>query len=224
MADAPRVKICGITRAEDAANAEALGADFLGAIVSPGFGRTVPEGMLPELFEGRASARVAVVVDEEADRTAQLARRLGADVIQLHGDEPASVVERLRTMGDWQLWKAVRARSSEEIVRSVERYGASVDGFLIEGWKEGVVGGGGAELRLGPERVRGALPAESLFVLAGGLTPDNVSDAVARFAPMVVDVSSGVEVTFGTKDATLMEAFVRAAREGANEVESRGDR
>ena len=121
--------------------------------------------------------------------------RVGAGVIQLHGEEPPSVLAELRSRGPWKLWKAVRARAVEDIERAVERYADYADGILVEGWKEGVVGGGGARLDLGSEGVRDLIPERLDFILAGGLDPDTVGDAVKAFRPHVVDVSSGVERT-----------------------------
>lgn len=211
-----KVKICGIGSSEDALAAEAAGADYLGAVLSEGFDRTVPEARVPALFAGCHADRVAVLVDESPDRSAELGSRLGAAVLQLHGSESVEDVSTVRSLGSWRVWKAVRAQSLSDVHDAVARYGPHVDGILVEGRKVGVVGGGGARLDLDfePDRVRASVRPHT-FVLAGGLTPENVREAVARYAPDVVDVSSGVERARGKKDAALMEAFVRAARAGA---------
>ena len=86
-----------------------------------------------------------------------------------------------------------------------------VDGFLVEGWRQGVVGGGGVRVALEPAAVRGAIPSEVDFILAGGLEPATVAETMARFSPDVVDVSSGVERQPGRKDHGLVQAFVREA-------------
>ena len=106
----------------------------------------------------------------------------------------------------------VRARTLDDVERTVARYRGSADGILVEGWKEGSVGGVGAVLSLEPEQVRDRIPSDVDFVLAGGLTPDTVGEAVARFRPDVVDVSSGVERSLGEKEPGLLRTFVESAR------------
>lgn len=212
MSERPRIKICGLTRNEDARLAEGLGADFLGLVLSEGFGRSVPRDLAASVVAGIRASTVAVLVDEPPATAADLARRIGASVIQLHGDEPVDEVEELRRLGAWRLWKAVRADSVDDLRRMVDRFGRAVDGFLVEGWREGVVGGGGVVLRLEPAVVRGMIPSECDFVLAGGLTPESVGGAVARFGPDVVDVSSGVERSARVKDSGLVKSFIEAAR------------
>jgi phosphoribosylanthranilate isomerase len=213
----PRVKICGLTHVEDVHHAAGAGADYLGFILTPGFGRSVPPEVAGRLVDAVATARVAVVVDEPPSAVARAAEAIEASVIQLHGSEGPDEVEVLRRAGPWQMWKAVRARSIEDVLRVVATYGDLVDGVLVEGWKRGVAGGGGVRLSVPAEQVRAAVRSpdrltQGTFVLAGGLTADNVADAVARFAPDVVDVSSGVEHRPGRKDPDQVEAFLRAAR------------
>lgn len=211
----PKVKICGVTRNEDAGLAERLGADLLGFVLTQGFGRSVPEAAAADVARGTGVPRVAVLVDETPERAARLARSIDAAVVQLHGSESPETVERLRSMGDWRVWKAVRARSLEDVARSVLDYGPLVDALLLEGWKPGVTGGGGARLELRPEDVRRELAAGPALVLAGGLTPDNVAEAIAGFAPAVVDVSSGVEATPGRKDPERVRRFIAVAKGGS---------
>lgn len=208
-----KVKICGLMRRVDAEGASALGADYLGVILSAGFGRSMEVVAARKVVEGLDAVAVAVLVDEEPEQAALLARALGAGVIQLHGHEPPEDVAALRALGAWRLWKAVRATSPADLDDVVARYGDLVDGFLVEGYRPGVVGGGGASLdRASVEAIRPRVPAALEVILAGGLTPDTVADAVNRYAPDVVDVSSGVESALGRKDPTLLETFITRAR------------
>lgn len=212
LAASPLVKICGITRNEDARWAEASGADFLGVVLSEGFGRSVPRQAAATVVEGTSLARVAVLVDESPASTADLAASIDASVLQLHGSEGRETITALRGLGEWTIWKAVRGRTLDHLRSVVEAVGDVVDGILVEGWRDGVTGGGGVRLALDAEEVRRAVPEDLTFVLAGGLEPDSVHEAVARFRPDVVDVSSGVERALGLKSATKVERFVRAAR------------
>jgi phosphoribosylanthranilate isomerase len=212
MPEGVRVKICGLTRREDALEADRLGADYLGVIMSEGFGRSVEASVAGDLLEGSAALKVAVLVNEVPDRAEELAGLLDADVIQLHGDEAPDVVVELRERGGWALWKAVRAHSIQDLERAVGVYSALVDGLLLEGRREGRVGGAGATLRLDPDLVRRLVPTKLDFVLAGGLTPSSVVEAVARFGPDIVDVSSGIERVRGEKDPDLVRTFIESAR------------
>lgn len=213
MAEPGRVKICGLCHRDDALLADDAGADYLGAVLTAGFSRTVPPERIQGLMAGMRARAVAVLVDEEPDRAADLAASLGAAVVQLHGSEDPSAVAAVAEAGPWKVWKAVRARGMDDVARAVRRYGPVADGLLVEGWKEGVVGGGGVrlegDLALG---LAAAIPAATTFVLAGGLTADTVFDAVARFHPDVVDVSSGVERAVCRKDPEQVRRFVREAR------------
>jgi phosphoribosylanthranilate isomerase len=212
MADGVSVKICGLTRNADARDADESGADYLGIVLSEGFGRSVPASEAASVLRGTTARRVAVVVDEPAEAIAVLARAITASVIQLHGEESVELVEELRSMGDWTIWKAVRVDSMDDLVRAVAVYRDVVDGLLVEGWKEGVVGGAGVTVELDPASVRSAIPGHLEFILAGGLAPGTVGEAVARFVPDVVDVSSGVERAEGLKDPTLVTTFIQSAR------------
>ncbi|HET9949483.1 MAG TPA: phosphoribosylanthranilate isomerase [Longimicrobiales bacterium] len=209
------MKICGLMRPEDACAADDAGADYLGVVLSAGFGRSVPLEDAGRIVEGTRVEKVAVLVDESPEGAERAAAAIGAGVLQLHGEEDPAVLAELRRRGPWTLWKSVRARALEDVERAVERYAGVADALLVEGWKEGVTGGGGARLELDPARVR-ALVGEGLeLVLAGGLRPETVAEAVEAYRPDVVDVSSGVEAAFGRKDATALRAFVMAAKSRA---------
>ncbi len=212
-----KVKICGLTRREDVEVAERAGADYVGVILSEGFGRSVAPTRAAELVRGVSSTPVAVLVDETPDGAEARATTIGAGVIQLHGDEAPEVVRELRRRGSWRIWKSVRVRGPDDVPRAVGLYWDLVHGLLLEGFRPGVVGGGG--VRLDPDRLERALlavPKDLAIVLAGGLNPDNVGAVVARFRPRVVDVSSGVERELGEKDAELVRRFVRSARSSSH--------
>lgn len=207
-----KVKICGVTRAEDARVAAVLGADYVGAVLSPGFGRSVSPELAAGYLVGDGPTLVAVLVDPGLDDAVRWARRAGAGVLQLHGEEPPELLESLRNAGEWSLWKAVRVAEADDVRRAVERYGPVADGLLLDGRApDGRGGGHGVRFPwTAAEEARAALRG-LLFVAAGGLTPENVGEVVRRLEPDVVDVSSGVEATDGRKDPDLMSAFIRNA-------------
>ena len=209
----PAVKICGLTSERDAHIAIEAGADYLGAILSEGFSRSVPPELAARFVTPNGPPLVAVLVDATPKEAAEVARNVGASVIQLHGDELPEDVQLLRQDGPWRLWKAVSVRSADDIERALDRYGSIVNGLLLEGWHSGRGGGVGATFSWDlVSGMRASLPAGLTFIAAGGLVPDNVRDAVASLGPDVVDVSSGGESQRGVKDAEKVRAFIRNAQ------------
>ena len=208
----PRVKICGLTRVEDARFAERAGASYLGAILVPGSPRYVSPGQAGALANSVGLPLVVVVADLAVDEAARAAEEAGAAVIQLHGSEPPAVVEALRGRGGWELWKAVRVREREDILRAMGHYGPLIDLLLLDAWTERALGGTGVSFpwELWDPSREGVARALRIGV-AGGLSPDNVEEAVGRLVPDLVDVGSGVELRPGVKDPSRVEAFIRRA-------------
>lgn len=208
-----RVKICGLTRLEDAVAAAEVGADYLGIIASRGFGRSVPPGFGALVAGETGRSVVAVTVDEPLDAVVAVAGASRAAVLQLHGREHPDHLRRLRRRGPWKLWKAGRVRTLDEARRFVDRYAGVADGLLLDGWHPHLPGGTGTRVPWSAvESLGERIPDRVEFVLAGGLTPESVGEALARVAPDTVDVSSGVEVAPGRKDPARIRAFVQAAR------------
>ena len=204
-----RVKICGLTRREDAEGAAALGASFLGAVLVPGSPRCVAAADAYGLFAGIDADRVIVVSDLGVQEAAAAARTVDASVIQLHGEEEPDAVGHLRAVGPWRVWKAVRVRESEDVERAVSRYGEVVDSLLLDGWHPRLQGGPGASFSWQEvAAARDRIPPDLELVVAGGLNPGNVRDAISALRPDVVDVSSGVESAPGLKDLDLVRAFI----------------
>jgi phosphoribosylanthranilate isomerase len=201
------IKVCGVTRAEDAEACLALGVDFVGLNFVPGSPRRLEveaARALAGALRGKAVV-VGVVADLDEAALRGLAREVGLDRLQLHGDEPPALVAALGSLA----WKAVRVGSAAD-VDAARAYGGDV--LVVDAKVEGALGGTGR--RVDPELVR-ALAAERPVLLAGGLRPENVAEAVRAVRPWGVDVASGVEARPGVKDARALEAFVAAARGAA---------
>ncbi len=210
----PQVKICGLTRPDDARIAAEAGARYLGTIRVEGSPRYVEAGDARRIGEAAPELPlVLVVADEPVDRLVAHARESGARVLQLHGSEPPEYLAEVRSRGGWELWKARRVRSSDEILRTVDRYREVADLLLLDAWHPEKLGGTG-ELFPWPalEAVRGEWPDAPRLGVAGGLVPENVDEAIRRLRPQVVDVSSGVEARPGVKDPERLRAFLARAR------------
>jgi phosphoribosylanthranilate isomerase len=213
-----RVKICGLTRVEDAVVAAHAGADYLGAILSEGYGRSVPPARAVDYGAETGLPVVGVTVDETVDDLVRIGEEAELSVLQLHGSEEPRIVQAVRAAGPWRVWKALRVRSAEEVMEALERYGPVVDGLLLDGWHPEHRGGSGVRFPWDLiEPLRDHFPDALTFIAAGGLTPDNVGDAVLRLRPDVVDVSSGVEIAFGVKEPGRVRSFVRGARSAARD-------
>ena len=207
------IKICGIATREDGVMARAMGADYLGMILSQGFPRSVLPDEAIDIGLVADAPLVAVLVDESVDEAERIAGSAGASVIQLHGDEGPEYVEELRRRGEWDIWKAVRVRDSADVTRALEALGDSIDGLLLDGWHPDRPGGSGASFSWEDVRVvRDGIPSSLKLIAAGGLTPENVATAVHTLRPDVVDVDSGVELYVRRKDRELVRAFVQNAR------------
>jgi len=201
------VKICGVKNEVDALAAIEAGADALGFNLYAGSKRYIrwqDEAAWISQLPAEVS-RIAVIVNSTLDEARQLIEMELFDGLQLHGEESREYCESLVEFQK-PLLKAVRLTSLEPLHR-VRHY--PVFGFLIDGYREGAFGGTGAQfdwaLLTGVERHRP-------LIVAGGLTPQNVTEAVRQMRPHAVDVASGVENKEGFKDRKKLEDFVQAAR------------
>jgi len=209
------VKICGITSPEDARVAIDAGADALGFVFWP----MSPRKVTPQRAAAIAAElppfvlRVGVFVDMARDEMARIADTVGLDLLQLHGDEPPEALANLPR----RALKAVRVGKGFESEEAT-RYVAHAAGLLVDTRLPGetqLPGGSGVpfDWRL----VKGLAERVPFLVLAGGLGPANVAEAVRIVRPHAVDVSSGVETLPGRKDPAKIRAFVEAARAAEGE-------
>ncbi|HEX6041708.1 phosphoribosylanthranilate isomerase [Longimicrobium sp.] len=212
---APAVKVCGLTRRDDAETAVDAGAAYLGAILAPGYRRTVTADAAGVIFRSLQATPVGVFVDAGEDEILAAARTAGIRVVQLHGNETPELADRVRSAG-YQAWKAVRVRHADDVAAALARYAGAVDALLLDGYDPSAAGGTGTRFDWAAVAARlGALPDGLRLIAAGGLRPDNVAEAVRTLRPHAVDVSSGVEQAPGVKDPASVRAFVRAVRDSS---------
>jgi phosphoribosylanthranilate isomerase len=203
-----KIKFCGITRLEDAELAVANGAWAVGLIFWPNSPRRAQPGAAAEIAAAvkRRAEVVGVFVNPALDYVAEIADGVGLTMVQLHGDEgPAYCAEVARRTG-CKVIKAARVRSGAD-VRALASF--HTDYHLLDSYTAGVPGGTGETFSWEIARAhRGRVPV----ILSGGLTSDNVADAIAAVHPYAVDVASGVELSPGRKDPDKLAAFAAAVR------------
>lgn len=209
-----RVKICGITRPEDAALAVELGASALGF----NFYRASPRYITPDRAQAIIRAvsppvmTVGVFADETSvDHVLTVARDSGVNAIQLHecrfdeASELAGHVDGLR----WP-YPLIRAVTVDDSFEPASLQSLEAGAFLLDAFHTTLKGGTGRTIDWSKAR---EATRYGRVILAGGLTPENVAEAIRQVRPFAVDVASGVEVTPGVKDASKLRAFFAAVHE-----------
>ena len=200
-----QVKICGITRVEDALMAQRAGADALGLVMYPKSSRYVDLQQAIALRQVIATDTLCVVLLVNADRefVKQVIAEVKPDLIQFHGDETADFCQQF----DFPFIRALRMREDLDIDAEARAY-YNAFGLLFDAWNPDQYGGTGEQFdwqRLPQQR-------DFHLILAGGLNPLNVSEAVETARPDMVDVSGGVESSAGIKDEEKVRAFIKAAK------------
>ncbi len=205
------VKICGLTRAEDAEFADAAGAAYLGVIFAGGPRSRSPVDARATLL-GRRAKRVGVFASQSASEIADIASVVGLHVVQLHGEADPDRIRAVRAATGLEIWAVVRTADGV-LPEQVDDLAEVADALLIDALVPGAMGGTGQVVpwgRLGESL--DAMATGHRIVLAGGLTPENVADAISYVSPMIVDVSSGVESAPGVKESARIRAFIAAVR------------
>jgi phosphoribosylanthranilate isomerase len=210
----PAIKICGISTPEALDAAIAARADHCGFVFFPPSPRNVAvrdAAALGARAEGRIS-RVGLFVDPDDALLAEAVRAAGLDAIQLHGKETPERAAQVRARFGLPVWKALPVASQADVARA-HRYAGAVDLVLFDAKtpKDALPGGMGLSFDWSlVARWKGPVA----WGLAGGLTPDNVAEAIAQTGAPLVDCSSGVESAPGVKDVDKIAAFCKAARQG----------
>ena len=204
-----KIKICGITNLEDAQAAIEAGADLLGfnfyrqsaRYIEPVTARSIVAqirsgGGVPQL--------IGVFVNSSALEIRSIMREVDLDQAQLHGDESIDTLRQVKG------FKAIRPQSLEEAEKQAKTYAvASEPALLIDAYRKGEYGGTG---QVGDWSLAALVAQQQPILLAGGLTPENVADAIRQVQPWGVDVASGVESAPGKKDVAKMKPFIARVR------------
>lgn len=205
-----RIKICGVTRERDAVRAADLGADFVGLNFWPGSPRCVSVESARRIareVEGQLEI-VGVFVDQQEAEIREIARRAGLDLLQFHGHEGPDAVA---LFGD----RAIKVlRAGPDFDASIVDEFPDVWGFLFDCEHPTLLGGSGVSW---PYEAVAGLNLDKPVIVAGGLRPGNVVEAIARSGADIVDVSSGVESQPGVKDPELLKQFIHEVHDAEKE-------
>ena len=200
------VKVCGITNLEDARVALDSGADAIGLIFAPSPRQVSVEtaqeiaDSLPEMM-----LKAGVFVSSSSEEVLRVAEEVGLDYAQLHGDEKPETVKAVRD-GGLRVIKAVRVRDVDSL-QDMYRYGADL--YLLDAYSETVRGGTGERFDW---EVAKSLRARDNIVVSGGLSPENVREAIEFFDPFGIDASSSLEDSPGKKNGERVRRYVSAAK------------
>lgn len=200
-----RVKMCGLRRAEDIEATNRLMPEYIGFVFAPASRRFISLEEAAALRQALSPGirAVGVFVDEDAETVARLLESGVIDIAQLHGNEDEAYIARLKARTGKPVIRAFRVKNAEDL-RAAEA--SPADMILLD------AGAGDGKTFDWSMLSSVSRP----YFLAGGLTPENTAEAVKRYHPFAVDVSSGIE-TDGFKDCNKMRAFMRAVREGDSE-------
>jgi phosphoribosylanthranilate isomerase len=204
-----RIKICGITAKEDASMAIAAGADALGFNFFRGSKRYLPFTENRRWIDSLAGQtfRVAVVVNPEKEELTRLRDSGCFEAVQFHGDE----TPELCAGAGFPVWiRAVRVQGRQSLTQALQY---ETPHLLLDAWSAEAYGGTGRPLDWNDVGEFAAMQSARRIILAGGLNPENVGEAVRLVRPHAVDTASGVESQPGRKDIHRLKAFIKAVRD-----------
>jgi len=213
------IKICGTTTRDDALAAVSAGADAVGFIFAPSPRRIEP-GAAAEIAATlpRQLDKVGVFVNESAERISSIARQVGLTAVQLHGDEKVESIAQVKQL--LPRCEVFKTLSVPRVEACLQEGGMNIalppclDGYLLDSGTLQQPGGTGCAFDWVASQFLASLGDRTKLVVAGGLTPQNVGDAIRLFHPYGVDVCTGVEISPGKKSPDKIRAFVAAARKG----------
>ena len=202
-----RIKICGLTRVEDALHASRLGADSIGLVFHPPSPRSIDIDKAIAICQALPPfvTVTALLLDEAEDWVAQVVHQVKPDCLQFHGEETPEFCDA------WSLpyIKSIAMGSTDDATAFASSY-TGAQGFLLDSNAAGRLGGSGDTF----DWSKIPFPFDYPLILAGGLDASNVAEAITRVRPWGVDVSSGVEVSKGVKSVELIESFIYEVKRG----------
>ncbi len=204
-----KVKICGLSDPDMVGLAAREGADWIGFVFAPSARQITPAAAATLLLQVRQATPVALLVDPD-DALVKTIAELGFPVLQLHGSETPARVAEIKKMTGREVWKAVGMTSPCDLVRAATY--EAVDRLLIDAPAPAGVDQAGGNGEVFDWTLLEEWSSPVPWMLAGGLTPSNVVDAIAATGASAVDVSTGVERRRGLKDAEKVRDFIRAAK------------
>ena len=208
-----RVKICGITRIEDIHAAVEAGADAIGLVFYPPSPRyvTIEQAQLLAQHIPPYVSIVGLFVNANANEIVEVLQHVSLDVIQLHGDESPAECQQIAQQTQRRWYKAIQVKpdvDTLEIIQQYQQVGASA--MLLDAWHPELKGGTGLQFDWS------TFPQSNLpLILAGGLNPDNVAQAIEMTQAYAVDVSGGVESAKAIKDQKLIQQFMQGVQGGS---------
>ncbi len=208
-----RAKICGITRPQDIRSAVAAGADAIGLVFFPPSPRNVSIEQAQQLADVLPPyvQLVGLFVNASAAEIQQILQKVPLDVLQLHGDETPEQCQAIAAQCQRRWYKAIQVKPDLDVVAEIQRYQtAGASAVLLDAWHPELKGGTGHSFDWS------AFPKlEIPLILAGGLKPENIEEAIHTTQAFAVDVSGGVESAKGIKDQQLIERFMQGVQRGS---------
>lgn len=208
-----RAKICGITRSQDILSVVQAGADAIGFVFFPPSPRYVSPEQAQQLIEDIPPyvQVVGLFVNASADQIQATLDQVALDVIQLHGDETPEQCQHIAQACKRRWYKAIQVRPDLDVVGEIQRYqAAGASAILLDAWHPELKGGTGHQFDWSK------FPKMNIpLILAGGLTPENIAEAIETTHAYAVDVSGGVESAKGIKDQQLIERFMQGVQRGS---------
>lgn len=213
-----RAKICGITRIQDINSVVHAGADAIGLVFYPPSPRNVSIEQAQGLLQ-HIPAYVQVVglfVNATAGEIATVLKQVPLDILQFHGDETPLQCQQIAQQVGRRWYKAIQVKPGLDVVAEIQKYqAAGASAVLLDAWHPDLKGGTGHSFDWS------SFPKLDIpLILAGGLKPDNIEDAIHTTAAFAVDVSGGVESAKGIKDQQLIERFMQGVQRGSAKYKS----